>query len=194
MPNNLAHDKIPQWTTDIWNSIGKAVADEHKLTAIAAQFLTPPVLDSEMNGTVDADRVLVSDGVLSVDEGETRSIVEIAVQFKVRQSLVDHEVQKKTAESLATRAANLLAKAEDLLIFQKLDDALNDSLFTSGAASLIVPNPKSNRTSVDSFLPAVADQTITVLPAEVNPNNPLLSILWRKYLCSRNGRLRYPTK
>jgi hypothetical protein len=176
MPNNLGHDKIPEWTADIWNSIDKAEADEHKLTAIAAQFLIPPVLDSEMNGTVDADRVLVSDGVLSVDEGETRSIVEIAVQFKVRQSQVDHEAQKKTTESLATRAANLLARAEDLLIFQKLDDALKDPLFTSGAVSLIVPNPSSNSTSVDSFLPADPDQTITVQPVEVNPNNPLLSI------------------
>jgi len=178
MPNNLGHDKIPQWTADIWTSIDTAVANEHKLTAIAAQFLTPPVPDGEMNGTVDADRVLVgtTDGVLSVDEGETRSIVEIAVQFKLRQSQVDHEAQKKTAESLATRAANLLARAEDLLIFQPFADALKDPLFASGTVSLIIPNPDSKSTSVDSFLPADADQTITVLPAEVNPNNPALSI------------------
>jgi hypothetical protein len=87
MPNNPGHDKIPQWNDDIWNSIDKAVADEHKLIAIAAQFLTPPVPDGTMDGTVPADAVLVgSDGVLSVDEGENRSIVEIAVQFKVRHS------------------------------------------------------------------------------------------------------------
>jgi hypothetical protein len=91
MPNNLGHDKIPQWTDDIWNSIDKAVADEHKLTAIAAQFLTPPVPDVTMDGTVPADAALVGgDGVLSVDEGENRSIVEIAVQFKVRKGQVDN--------------------------------------------------------------------------------------------------------
>jgi hypothetical protein len=66
MPNNLGHDKIPQWNNDIWNAIDKAVADEHKLTAIAAQFLTPPVPDSSMDGTVPADTVQAGeDGILS---------------------------------------------------------------------------------------------------------------------------------
>ena len=176
MPDNLGHDKIPQWTDDIWNSIDKAVADEHKLTAIAAQFLTPPVPDGTMEGTVPADTVLAGgDGILSVSEGDRRSIVEIAVQFKVRKGQVDNEAQMKTAESLAIRAANLLAKGEDVLIFQGLA-ALNDPLFTSHAVALIIPDPNSKSTSVDSFLFANNPQTITVEPAEINPNNPALSI------------------
>jgi len=63
-----------------------------------------------------------------------------------------------------------------LLMFQTLADALKDPLFTNGTVSLIIPNPASKSTSVDSFLPADPDQTITVQPAEVNPNNPSLSI------------------
>ena len=129
MPNNLGHDKIPLWTQDIWDAIGKAVESEHHRTAVAAQFLGPPVLDDTMNGTVAADTVFAGeDGVLSVDESENRSIVEIAVQFRVREAQVDNEAKMKTAESLATRAANLLARGEDLLIFQGLA-GLQDPLF-----------------------------------------------------------------
>jgi hypothetical protein len=174
--NDLGHDKISQWTADIWSSIDKAVADEHKLTAIAARFLTPPVPDGTMDGTVPADTVLAGgDGVLSVDEGENRSIVEIAVQFKVRKGQVDNEAHMKTAESLAIRAANLLARGEDLLIFRGLA-ALEDPLFKSKAVALIIPDPKSKSTSVDSFLFANNPQIIKVEPAEADPNDPTLSI------------------
>ena len=176
MDNNLGHDKIPQWTADIWTSIDKAVGDEHKLTAVAAQFLTPPVPDGTMNGTVEADKVFTGDdGVLSIDESENRSIVEIAVQFRVRKAQVDNEAQMKTAESLATRAANLLARAEDLLIFQGLA-ALGDPLFTSKSVVLIIPNPNKKNNSVNSFLFDGNDQTIVVEPAEINSTNPVLSI------------------
>jgi uncharacterized linocin/CFP29 family protein len=173
MPNNLGHDKIPQWTAEIWNSIDKAVADEHKLTAIAAKILMP-VPDGGMDGTVYADAVHVGrDGVLSVDEGENRSIVEIAVLFKVRQGQVDNEAQMKTAESLAIKAANLLARGEDLLIFQGLAAALKDPLFDGKTVTLITPDQNGNSTRVDSLLFANNRQTIQVEPAEPNPNDTL---------------------
>jgi hypothetical protein len=176
MPNNLGREKIPEWTPEIWAAIDKAVADEHQRTAVAAHFLTPPVPDDTMNGTVAADTVFTGDdGVLLVDEGETRSVVEIAVFFRVRPAQVDNEAKMKTGESLATRAANLLAKGEDVLIFQGLA-GLTDPLFTSNSVALIIPNPKSSSTSVDSFLFASNSQTITVEPAESNPTNPALSI------------------
>lgn len=176
MDDNLGRDKIPQWTADTWAAIDKAVADEHKLTAIAAQFLTPPVLDSSHDGTVPADKVLVGDGgVLSVDEGKTTQIVEISVQFKVRQSQVLKEEQLKTTQSLATRAANLLARGEDLLIFQG-SAGLSDPLFTSQSVVLITPDPTASSTHIEGFLPADNDQKIMVEPAEVNSQNPTLSI------------------
>jgi uncharacterized linocin/CFP29 family protein len=173
--NDLGYDKIPRWSTEIWDSINNAVADEHKLTAIAAKFLTPPVPDTTMDGTVAADTVLAGDdGVLSVDETETRSIVEIAVRFKVRKGQVDNEAQMKTAESMAIRAANLLAKGEDLLIFQGLA-ALDEPLFKSKAVALISPHPNSLGNHLDSLLFPKNPQTITVEPAEAN-TNPALSI------------------
>src|SRR5262245_65164763 len=103
MSDNAGHDKIPNWTPEMWMAIDKAVSDEHMLTAIAAKFLAPPVPDSSGHGTVPADRVLNGNGgVLSVDESETQTVIEIAVQFRVRQTQTNDE---KTAVSLATRAA-----------------------------------------------------------------------------------------
>jgi hypothetical protein len=176
MPNNLGHDKIPEWTQDIWDAINKAAADEHQRTAIAAQFLTPPVPDDTMAGTVPHDTVIVGDdGALSVDESENRTVVEISVQFRVRSTQVDNEAKLKTAESLTTRAANLLARGEDLIIFQGLA-ALQDPLFTSKSIQLINPkNPKHGANGVDSFIFENNPQTIEVAPVESNPN-PTLSI------------------
>jgi hypothetical protein len=165
MPNNLGHDKIQAWTADIWNSIDKAVADEHKLTAIAAQFLTPPVPDGTMDGTVAADTVHVDEfGVLSVDESETRSILEIAVELTVRQTQVAKEETMKTAEHLARAAANLIAKGEDLLIFRGLG-ALEDDLFKSKVLVLRQPKTKNPSSPVDSLLFS-NKQTIPVEPVE----------------------------
>jgi hypothetical protein len=176
MPNNLGRDKIKEFTPEIWAAIDKAVADEHKLTAVAAQFLTPPVPDDTMAGTVAADTVLSGDdGSLSVEEGDKRSVVEIAVNFRVRQTQAENEAKMKTAESLATRAANFLAKAEDLLVFQGLA-GLTDPLFTSNAVQLIIPNPKNQSTNVDSFL-ANNSQKISVPPAETpDPNDPTRNV------------------
>jgi hypothetical protein len=135
----------------------------------------PPVLESKMDGTVEADTVLVGDdGTLSVDEGDNRSIIEIAVQFKVRRAQVDNEEQCKTAQSLAIRAANLLARGEDLLIFQGLSAVDTDPLFVGHSVALIIPKRGGQSTRVDSFL-FNHDQKITVKPAEPS-NDPALSI------------------
>ncbi len=172
MSDNLGHDKIPSWTDHMWTAIDNAVIDEHTLTAIAAKFLTPPVSDSSGLGTVPADTVLTgNDGALSVDESETRTVIEISVQFRVRQTQTADE---KTAVSLAIRAANLLARAEDLLIFQGLE-GLKDPLFTNKTVNLISPqNPGSTNNRIDSLING--QQIISVDPAEANPTNPDLSI------------------
>jgi hypothetical protein len=174
MSDNSGHDNIPSWTPEMWTAIDKAVSDEHTLTAIAAKFLTPPVPDSSELGTVPADTVLNgNDGVLSVDESDTRTVIEIAVQFRVRQTQANDE---KTAKSMAIRAANLLARGEDLIIFQGLA-GLKDPLFTSQSVTLISPqNTKSTNNHVDSLVFITPNpQTITVEPDEPN-KNPDLSI------------------
>jgi encapsulating protein for peroxidase len=187
MSDNVGHDKIPSWTPEMWTTIDKAVSDEHTLTAVAAKFLTPPVPDTSGKGTVPADEVVLpgDDGILSVDESKTRTVIEIAVQFKVRQTQMD---DAKTAVSLAIRAANILARAEDLLIFQGLA-ALDDPLFTSKSVTLVSPaNPKSTSNRVDAMVFASNTQTIRVFPAEPNPTNPELSIYGENtYAAMANG-------
>ncbi len=174
MNDNLGRDKIQGWK-DEWSMIDKHVAKEHDLTSVATKFLTPPIPDKSGLGTVPADEVISGeDGILSIDESETRTVIEIAVQFRVRQN---QAVDEKIAVSLAIRAANLLARAEDLIIFQGIEAALKDSLFTSKSVILNSPKLGSRNNNVDSFLSATCStQVIEVLPVERNNINPNLSI------------------
>jgi hypothetical protein len=174
MSDNLGHDKIPDWTPEMWAAIDKQVADEHMLTAIAAKFLTPPVPDTSGTGTVPADTVIDGDGILSVDDSDTRTIIEIAVQFRIHQQTQLKD--EKTAVSLAIKAANLLARAEDLLIFQGLA-ALDDPLFKSKAVKLVSPlNPKSDSNRIDAMIFQANTQKIKVSPKERDAAKPELSI------------------
>jgi hypothetical protein len=160
---------IPEWSPDIWPLIQTAVANEHKLTAIAAQFLTPPVPDSTTRGTVDANTVSVVDGALSVSDSATRFIVELSVPVTVKPNQVK---DPNIAVSLATRAANLLARGEDLLICQGLD-GLNDPFFASNPVTTNISKTPDKGIVVDSFLPA--DQKVPVEPVEVN-SDPNLNV------------------
>jgi len=173
MNDDLGHSKIPNWNEAAWTAIDKHVADEHALTAVAAKFLTPTVPDTSGKGTVPADDVLSgSDGILSVDESEIRTVIEIAVQFRVRQTQMNDE---QTAVSLSIRAANLLARAEDLLIFQGLA-ALSDPLFTSKSVTLISPqNPTNQNNRVDALIFDSNTQKLSVFPVE-QKSTPELSI------------------
>src|SRR5262249_44077451 len=77
-------------------------------------------------------------GALSVDEGATIRINEFWVEFTLTPAQVEHEAAAEAAMlhghgastgiSLATRAANILAQAEDTLIFQG-HSALESPLF-----------------------------------------------------------------
>jgi uncharacterized linocin/CFP29 family protein len=77
---------------------------------------------------------------LSVDEGATTRINEYWVEFVMTPAQVEHEAHEEAAMAhgegtstgitLATRAANILAQAEDTLIFQGAN-ALQSPLFTN---------------------------------------------------------------
>src|SRR4029453_10247972 len=73
---------------------------------------------------------------LTVDEGATTRLNEYWVEFALTPQQVDHETGDITelghssAVTLATRAANILAQAEDLVIFQG-QNAFANSLFTT---------------------------------------------------------------
>ena len=115
---SLGREKVP-WGQDIWNRIDQAVYNECQRTKVAKKFL--PLYGPMPPGktTINSDTVLIDEGQsLTVDETAYIPLVEIVVDFKLTKQQVEREQDWMTAVTLATRAANLLSQAEDLLIFQ----------------------------------------------------------------------------
>jgi hypothetical protein len=71
-------------------------------------------------------------GLLQVNEAAVTEIIEIWVEVSLTQQQVEREASLSSAVTLATRAANLLAQGEDLLINQGNDVLKNNPLFTEG--------------------------------------------------------------
>jgi uncharacterized linocin/CFP29 family protein len=134
---NLGRDKL-SWPQDIWDRLDAAVHEEMKRTLIARRFI--PVVPTAADAlTVPADTVRVSTGpvaankgMLQVNEAAVTEIIEIWVEFSLTQQQVEREATLSTAVTLATRAANLLAQGEDLLINQGNDVLKHNPLFTEG--------------------------------------------------------------
>jgi uncharacterized linocin/CFP29 family protein len=135
MPNDNGRNQVTQWGPDIWNRIDRAVHDEMARVRVGAKFIPlygplPPE-----TRTVPSDRVPDPAGqplALGVEEGESTSLVELSVDFRLTQSQVDGEDRLGTAIALATRAANALAGDEDRLIFRGADGVLNNQRERTG--------------------------------------------------------------
>jgi len=137
-------NKIP-WAKDVWERIDHAVATEVKRTRICARFLpakpVPPKTTS-----VPTDSYTVTDGVYGVDEGATIRLNEYYVEFELTPQQVDQEegdfkdLGHSTAVTLATKAANSLALAEDLICFQGQNAITGAAAFTSGLVQTLAGN------------------------------------------------------
>jgi uncharacterized linocin/CFP29 family protein len=101
---------------------------------------------------------------LGVDETATTPLVEILADFKLTAQQVDREEELMTAVTLATRAANLLAQAEDVLIFQGQEAVTTHPLFVEGKVRLLSGNAG---TGLLGGLPDI--QTVQVEPIDDNP-------------------------
>ena len=138
--------KLP-WSKDVWDRIDQAVHTEIKRTRIGARFLpiraVPPKTTSVPSDTYSVDG---SSGVLSVDEGATTRLNEYYVEFELTPQQVDQEegdfreLGHSTAVTLATRAANTLAQAEDLIVFQGQNAITSASLFSSSMVQTLGGN------------------------------------------------------
>jgi uncharacterized linocin/CFP29 family protein len=169
MRNN--REKLP-WSQEIWNRIDQAVHSECQRTKVARRFLPlyGPVAAGQT--TVHSDTVVVngqSIGVQSigVDETATTPLVETSADIVLTAQQVDREEELMTAVTLATRAANLLAQAEDVLIFQgqaAVEGAQQHPLFKDGKVHLLSGNAG---TGLLGGLPA--NQIIEVSPISENP-------------------------
>lgn len=136
--------KLP-WGPEVWERIDKAVEMEMKRTRIGARFLpfrrvTPKTL------TVPTDAYTSVGGVFQVDEGAATRVITLASSFQLTAQQIAQEAANtkelghSTAVTLATRAANALAQAEDTLIFQG-QNALATPLFAAGGPIIIQGTP-----------------------------------------------------
>jgi uncharacterized linocin/CFP29 family protein len=111
---NLGRDSV-DWSQDIWSRLDQAVHSEIDRTGIASKLLplSGPMPDAT---TVPAD--VIDPAAMTVSEDAVLPVVELSVEFRLTAQQVDAEATLATAQTLVTRAANLIAQAEDLLIFQ----------------------------------------------------------------------------
>jgi len=129
--SNLGRENLP-WSQELWDRLDSAVHDEIHRILVARRVV--PIVPMADALTVPADTVIQNDGngLLQVNEAEVRSIIEIWVEFALTKQQVEGEANLSTAVTLATRAANLLAQGEDLLINQGDPVLKNHPIFTTG--------------------------------------------------------------
>ena len=127
------------WSQGLWDRLDAAVHDEMNRILVARRFI-PMVLVAPDALTVPADTVILNAGeavppnrsMLEVNEAAVTEIIETWVEFALTKQQVEREETLSTAVTLATRAANLLAQGEDLILNQGDDVIKNNPLFTSG--------------------------------------------------------------
>lgn len=149
---SLGREQLP-WSNDVWSSIDGAVNAEVQRTCIGAKIipLYAPAPSSDAS-TVPAD--VIDTVTMTADESAVTPIVELGVEFRLTRQQIGSEPDVGTAVSLATRAANVLARAEDVILFQG-KDGLKDPLLKS---------VKQGGGSLGAGLLSSADLAITVNP------------------------------
>ncbi len=124
------NDKVP-WSADIWKAIQRTVHDETMRVRVGARFLphhsVPPQTMSVQADTV-TNAALPGEtlSTLTVDEGVTIRLNEIWTEFALTPQQVHETGEAKNPEhtpavTLAQRAAQYLALAQDIVIFQGFD-------------------------------------------------------------------------
>ena len=144
------------WSTDVWAALDAAVHDEFHRSAVALKFIPfSGQVDNAM--TVPAD--VVDLDTMTIDESAVVALVELGVEFGLTRQQTAAEAQNQTGVALAIRAANLLAQAEDRVIFLG-DAAFDDPLFK-----------RVQRRSGDAGvgLLGAAEQAVSVVPVAGNP-------------------------
>lgn len=157
---NLGRDKpeLAHWTSsNLWNRIDQSVKGEADRTKVGAKFMPPYGPLSLGTRTVPAE--IIDEDTMTIDQGEEIPLIEISVNFSLTKEQAEQEDQLGTAVTLATRAANLLSQAEDLLLYQG-SDALDDEFFKSKKVEL-----RSKPPSNGGLLRANGNSVIEVKPS-----------------------------
>ena len=169
------NEKVP-WSPEIWKAIHRTVHDETMRVRVGAKFLphrrvhpkttsVPP--DTITNGPVSNEQNFT----LTIDEGITIRLNEIWTEFALTTQQVHDTSEAKnpmhtSAVSLARRAAQYLALAQDIVIFQG---------FTGYTASPFFAQNVRFRTPLpaDSGLLSQSASPITGLNPYLSPNAPI---------------------
>ena len=111
----MSNSSEVNWDENIWKEINDAVVAE-VLKVRTAQKVFPTMLLDTNPTEIPNDVINFAD--LSIREGQTKTLVEIYLEFPLTATQVGKEAQLKTCKTLARMAAKALALAEDTVIFQ----------------------------------------------------------------------------
>jgi uncharacterized linocin/CFP29 family protein len=143
--NNMGRDKV-HWAPEIWARIDDAVSAEMKRVIVGRQFLPRNYVNRQMTSVaIDSITGNGKAQALNVDEGATTRISEFWVEFSLTPQQVEHETRDlseighSTAVTLATRAANLLAQAEDSVLWLG-KNALSSPVFVNSVSNRGIPD------------------------------------------------------
>jgi hypothetical protein len=155
------------WGIEIQNNIKNAIKQEADRTKIAAKFLRHQDTADPIVSDIQSDKVNVNTGTdssLTVDSSTKTKVLEIQVEFALTEQQYQKEADWMTAVSLVIKAANMLSRAEDLLIFLGSDAQKNDLFKT-------VQITQGNTGTIEGLLPS-ATQIISVKPTVINTSDP----------------------
>jgi uncharacterized linocin/CFP29 family protein len=110
---------LVSWTDAQWKRVRQAVTEEANRVRVASSFL--PIYGPLPPSTQVVPSEVVDESNLTVDDAATSRIVELSVDFTLRQAQVAEE-ELSSALLLFRRAANIVARAEDRTIFQGFTD------------------------------------------------------------------------
>lgn len=120
----LGRDQL-NWSDSVWKTLDDAVHDEFHRTAVGLKFIP---FHGQLDDAVNAPADVIDSATMTVDEAEVTALVELGIDFGLSRQQTAAEEQNGTGITLGTRAANLLAQAEDLVIFLG-DAAFKNPLF-----------------------------------------------------------------
>lgn len=122
------------WDEALRSSIDEAVLREARCIKTAARFL-PLNRPAPEARTVPEEAILHGGESFFIDEAAVTPLVEIWVEFTLTRQQVHREAELGTGRALAVRAANLLAQAEDAVVFQGESAFTDERFFTDGRVS-----------------------------------------------------------
>ena len=103
------------WAPELWARLDQAVDAEVDRTGVAGRIM--PLRGTSPDATTAPAEVIDRD-TMSVADDAVVPLAELSVTFSLTEQQVDGEANLGTALTLATRAANLIAQAEDVIVFR----------------------------------------------------------------------------